>query len=92
LFTAFNTAYGSVIKSMHRRHRAAEFVKFLNKINSDVPDQLAVHLICDNYGTHKTPTVKARLTRHPRFHMHYTPTYFSWTTRSNGGSDTSPIS
>ncbi len=78
LFAAFNTADGSVITSMHRRHRAAEFVKFLNKINSDVPDQLDVHLICDNYGTHKTPTVKAWLTRHPRFHMHYTPTYSSW--------------
>ena len=78
LFAAFNTADGSVITAIHRRHRAAEFVKFLNKINSEVPEQLAVHLICDNYGTHKAPTVKAWLSKHPRFHMHHTPTYSSW--------------
>jgi transposase len=78
LFAAFNTATGEVISSIHRRHRAAEFKKFLTKIDQQVPANLDVHLICDNYGTHKTPAVKAWLDRHPRFHMHYTPTYSSW--------------
>jgi transposase/transposase-like protein len=78
LFAALNTADGSVISSLHRRHRAAEFRKFLAKIDSQVPADLDVHLICDNYQTHKTPAVKAWLEKHPRFHMHFTPTYSSW--------------
>jgi transposase len=78
LFAAFNTADGTVISSLHRRHRATEFRKFLNKIDAEVPDHLEVHLICDNYGTHKTPTITTWLERHPRFHMHFTPTYSSW--------------
>ena len=78
LFAAFNTADGTVISSVHRRHRAIEFRKFLAKIDAEVPDHLDVHLVCDNYGTHKHPTVKAWLKRHPRFHIHYTPTYSSW--------------
>lgn len=78
LFAAFNVADGTVISSLHRRHRAIEFKKFLAKIDEAVPDGLEVHLVCDNYGTHKAPTVKAWLHRHPRFHMHYTPTYSSW--------------
>jgi transposase/transcriptional regulator with XRE-family HTH domain len=78
LFAAFNTADGSVISSLHRRHRATEFRKFLVKIDSQVPEHLDVHLVCDNYGTHKHPTVKAWLAAHPRFHMHFTPTYSSW--------------
>jgi transposase len=78
LFAAFNTTTGEVISSLHRRHRAAEFKKFLTKIDQVVPDHLDIHLICDNYGTHKTPAIKAWLARHPRFHMHYTPTYSSW--------------
>ncbi len=78
LFAAFNTADGTVISSVHRRHRAIEFRKFLAKIDAEVPDHLDVHLVCDNYGTHKHPTVRAWLTRHPRFHIHYTPTYSSW--------------
>ncbi len=73
-----NTADGTVISSLHRRHRAVEFKKFLAKIDKQVPDHLDVHLVCDNYGTHKTPAIKAWLERHPRFHVHYTPTYASW--------------
>jgi transposase len=78
LFAAFNTADGTVITSLHRRHRATEFKKFLAKIDTEVPDDLAVHLICDNYGTHKHPIIKAWLAEHPRFHLHFTPTYSSW--------------
>lgn len=78
LFAAFNTADGSVISALHRRHRAIEFKKFLVRIDELVPDGLGVHLVCDNYGTHKAPAVKAWLGRHPRFHVHYTPTYSSW--------------
>ncbi len=78
LFAAFNTADGTVISSLHRRHRAVEFKKFLAKIDNEVPDDLDVHLICDNYGTHKHPIINTWLTEHPRFHLHFTPTYSSW--------------
>jgi transposase len=78
LFAAFNTTDGSVISSLHRRHRSIEFKKFLAKIDATVPAELEVHLVCDNYGTHKSPAVKAWLAKHPRFHMHFTPTYSSW--------------
>jgi transposase len=78
LFAAFNIADGTVISQLHRQHRAAEFRKFLNTIDKAVPADLDVHLICDNYGTHKTPIIKAWLARHPRFHMHFTPTGSSW--------------
>jgi transposase len=78
LFAAFNIADGTVISSIHRRHRALEFKKFLAKIDSQVPDHLDVHLVCDNYGTHKTPAINAWLAKHPRFHMHFTPTSSSW--------------
>ena len=78
LFAAFNTVDGTVISSLHRRHRATEFKKFLAKIDGQVPNELDVHLICDNYGTHKHPTVNKWLAAHPRFHMHFTPTYSSW--------------
>jgi transposase len=78
LFAAFDTATGEVISSLHRRHRATEFRKFLTKIDQTVPEHLQIHLICDNYGTHKTPATKAWLERHPRFHMHFTPTGSSW--------------
>jgi transposase len=78
LFAAFNIDDGTVISSLHRRHRAVEFKKFLAKIDAQVPDELDVHLVCDNYGTHKHPTVKKWLQSHPRFHMHFTPTYSSW--------------
>ncbi len=78
LFAAFNTADGTVISSLHRRHRTVEFKKFLAKIDSQVPADLDVHLVCDNYGTHKSPAIIAWLAAHPRFHIHYTPTYSSW--------------
>ena len=78
LFAALNVADGTVISSIHRRHRAAEFRKFLTKIDKTVPQDLEVHVVCDNYSTHKAPTITSWLARHPRFHMHYTPTYSSW--------------
>ena len=78
LFAAFNIEDGTVITSLHRRHRAVEFKKFLTKIDDQVPEDLEVHLICDNYGTHKHPIIKTWLEAHPRFHLHFTPTYSSW--------------
>jgi transposase len=78
LFAALDVATGQVIGSIHRRHRASEFRKFLAKLDKQVPAALDVHLICDNYSTHKAPTVRAWLDAHPRFHMHFTPTYSSW--------------
>jgi transposase len=78
LFAAFNIADGTVIGELHRQHRATEFKKFLVTIDKRVPEGLDVHVVCDNYGTHKTPAVRAWLARHPRFHMHFTPTGSSW--------------
>jgi len=78
LFAALELATGRVIGQLHRRHRSNEFLKFLRTIDQNVPATLAVHLILDNYGTHKTPTVKRWLARHPRFHVHFTPTSASW--------------
>ncbi|WP_147201387.1 IS630 family transposase, partial [Pseudonocardia asaccharolytica] len=78
LFAALDVATGEVIGSIHRRHRAAEFKKFLVKLDRQVPADLDVHLVCDNYSTHKAPVVRAWLERHPRFHLHFTPTYSSW--------------
>jgi transposase len=78
LFAAFNIADGTVISELHRRHRHQEFLKFLRKIDKNVPDGLDVHLVCDNYGTHKTPAIQDWLARHPRFHVHFTPTGSSW--------------
>jgi transposase len=78
LFAALDVATGKVIGSIHRRHRATEFRKFLVKLDREVPAELDVHLICDNYTTHKHPTIQRWLAAHPRFHMHFTPTYSSW--------------
>jgi transposase len=78
LFAAFNIADGTVISQLHRRHRAREFKKFLVAIDKAVPAELNVHLVADNYGTHKTPEIQAWLSRHPRFRMHFTPTGSSW--------------
>ena len=78
LFAAFNIADGTVISQLHRRHRAIEFKKFLVKIDKAVPADLDVHLVCDNYATHNTPEIKTWLARHPRFHVHFTPTGSSW--------------
>ena len=78
LFAAFNIADGTVISEIHRRHRAVEYKKFLVAIDKAVPDGLDVHIVCDNLSTHKTPAIKAWLARHPRFHVHFTPTGSSW--------------
>ena len=78
LFAAFNIADGTVIAETHRRHRATEFKKFLTTIDKTVPEGLDVHVVRDNYGTHKTPAIKAWLAKHPRFHLHFTPTGSSW--------------
>jgi len=78
LFAAFNIADGRVIHSLHRRHRAAEFKKFLARIDKAVPAGLEAHLVCDNLATHKTATIQDWLARHPRFHLHFTPTGSSW--------------
>jgi transposase len=78
LFAALDVASGKVISALHRRHRHQEFLKFLKTIDRNVPATLDVHLICDNYGTHKTPQIQQWLLRHPRFHLHLTPTYSSW--------------
>lgn len=78
LFAALDAKTGKVIGKCYRRHRATEFLKFLRVIDDSVPTKLDVHLILDNYSTHKTPTVRRWLARHPRFHAHYTPTYTSW--------------
>jgi transposase len=78
LFAAFNIADGTVISEIHRKHRAVEFRKFLIGIDKAVPAELDVHLICDNLSTHKTPAITTWLTRHPRFHLHFTPTGSSW--------------
>lgn len=78
LFAALDVATGQVYGSIHRRHRATEFKKFLTRLDSQIPAELDVHLICDNYATHKTPAIATWLDAHPRFHMHFTPTYSSW--------------
>lgn len=78
LFAALDVISGKVIGSLHRRHRAVEFKKFLIKVDKEVPAELDVHLICDNYATHKTPAIKRWLLAHPRFHLHFTPTGSSW--------------
>jgi transposase len=67
-----------VISSIHRRHRTEEFIKFLRTIDEAVPPKNEIHLVLDNYVTHKTKRTKAWLARHPRFHVHFTPTYSSW--------------
>jgi transposase len=78
LFAAFNIADGTVISELHRRHRHQEYLKFLKRIDKNVPAGLDVHVVCDNYATHKTPAIREWLARHPRFHVHFTPTGSSW--------------
>jgi transposase len=78
LFAALDTATGQVYSSLHRQHRAIEFRKFLNQLDREVPAEHDVHLILDNYSTHKTPEIRRWLVRHPRFHLHFTPTSSSW--------------
>ena len=78
LFAASSIADGTVISDLHRRHRHQEFLKFLKKIDKNVPAGLDIHVVCDNYGTHKTPEVRDWLARHSRFCIHFTPTGSSW--------------
>jgi transposase len=78
LFAAFDVTSGSVIARHYRRHRQQEFLRFLKLIDTAVPKDLDLHLVLDNYATHKTPAVKAWLLKHPRFHLHFTPTSASW--------------
>ena len=78
LFAALDLSSGSVIAQHYRRHRHQEFLRFLKLIDAAVPKDLDLHLVLDNYATHKTPKVKEWLIRHPRFHLHFTPTSSSW--------------
>lgn len=78
LFAALDVKTGRVIGQCHRRHRAIEFRKFLDAIDQAVPESLEVHLILDNYGTHKTQTIQRWLAKRPRYHLHFTPTSASW--------------
>ena len=78
LFAALDVLTGKVTGQCLPRHRNNEFLKFLRQVDKEVPKGLAVHLICDNYGTHGHPNVKAWLEKHPRFHLHFTPTSSSW--------------
>jgi transposase len=78
LYAALDVASGNVIAEMTPRHRAEEFRRFLNLIDASLPAQLDVHVVLDNSSTHKTPSIQRWLVRHPRFTLHFTPTYSSW--------------
>ena len=78
LFAALNMLDGKVIGECMSRHRHQEFIRFLNKIDIETPSELDLHLIADNYATHKHPRVKSWLRRHPRFHLRFIPTSSSW--------------
>jgi len=78
LFAALDVKSGKVIGQTHRRHRSIEFRKFLDRIDVNVPPEREVHIVMDNYGTHKTSLIRAWFAKRPRFHVHFTPTYGSW--------------
>ncbi len=78
LFAALNVKSGAVLGQCHRRHRSLEFQRFLDAIDRAVPTRYDLHLILDNYGTHKTPRIRRWLLPHPRFHLHFTPTGATW--------------
>ena len=86
LFAALDVATGTVIGRYYKRHRATEFLDFLKQIDSAVPKGPEVHLVMDNYATHKTPKIKAWLARRPHWHAHFTPTWPVGSTKSNAGS------
>jgi len=73
-----DVASGVTISNCYRRHRHQEFLRFLNEIENNLPARLDVHLVMDNYGTHKVTKVRSWLARHPRYHVHFTPTSGSW--------------
>ena len=78
LFAALDIATGTVIGQCHRRHRSAEFRKFLDHVEANVPPDLDIHIVMDNYSTHKTKTIRDWFARRPRWHVHFTPTSASW--------------
>ena len=78
LFAALDIATGFVIGKCYKRHRATEFLNFLKEIDARVPEGLDIHVVMDNYATHKTPKIKAWLARRPHYHVHFTPTSASW--------------
>src|SRR5476651_470932 len=78
LFAALDVAAGTVIGECLARHRADEFLSFLKTIDRETPAHLDLHLVLDNYATHKTPAVRRWLVRHPRFNLHFIPTHSSW--------------
>ena len=78
LFAALDAATGDVLGKCYAQHRAKEFKAFLREIDASVPADLAIHMVLDNLSTHKTPEIKRWLARHPRFHLHFTPTHASW--------------
>src|SRR3989442_6234746 len=78
LFAALNAKTSEVITQFHQRHRSVQFREFLDLIETQVPRDLDVHIIMDNYGTHKTPLIRNWFAKRPRFHVHFTPTYGSW--------------
>lgn len=78
LYAALDITSGQVIGSLHARHRAVEFKKFLQRLDREVPAELEVHLVLDNASTHKTPAIRRWLAAHPRFVLHFTPTSSSW--------------
>ena len=78
LFAALDIATGKILTSCKKRHRHQEYLQFLKQVDANTPAHLNIHLVVDNYATHKHPTVKRWLAMHPRFEVHYTPTYASW--------------
>jgi putative transposase len=78
LFAALNIATGQVVTACKRHHRHQEYLDFLKRVEANVPDQLDIHLVVDNYATHKHPKVKRWLAARPRYHVHFTPTSASW--------------
>jgi transposase len=78
LFAALDIKTSKILSQLHRRHRSIEFRKFLDAIDAAVPAALAIHLIMDNYGTHKTTLIQRWMAKRPRVHVHFTPTYGSW--------------
>ena len=78
LFAALDISTGSVLGKCYRRHRSVEFLDFLKRIDAAVPADLDVHLVLDNYGTHKTAVIRRWLLKRPRYHLHFTPTHASW--------------
>lgn len=78
LFAALSVLTGKVIGECYPRHRAIEFRKFLDEIEDNVPPDLDVHIVLDNYATHKTLLIKNWLAKRPRYHLHFTPTHGSW--------------